>query len=154
MQVSATGYLEQLIDPNSRKDTIDKAVEYLRNIEKDYPFDAIAFTGMSGALIGVPVADILGKGLIAVRRKDDKSNHSGRAVEGVKASRYVIIDDLIATGATLFHVRDSIKWWHPEASLVGVYLYYSKPFNKTPIYDYRIWGKGEDESFPVFAETY
>lgn len=54
----------------NRRETIDKIVKRLQYFrrKKGLKFDAIAFTGLSGALIGPSVADRLGVGIVAVRK--------------------------------------------------------------------------------------
>src|SRR6185437_651522 len=63
-------------------------------------FDAIAFTGLSGALVAPIVADLLGKELIAVRK--EKTNHSSNQIEGYIAGKtYIILDDCRSSGKTI-----------------------------------------------------
>ena len=72
-----------------------------RIIKSKVKFDAIAFRGMSGAIIACPVASIFKKPLIIVR-KSIKNCHSSRQVEGfIDAKKYIIVDDFIETGKTI-----------------------------------------------------
>jgi orotate phosphoribosyltransferase len=83
-------------------------------------YDSIAFMGMSGALIAVPIAQSLRKPLIMVR-KNIKDCHSRCTVEGnIACKNYIIIDDLICSGDTVKRVQKKIFEWAPRAHCVGV----------------------------------
>jgi len=87
-----------------------------------HEFDAIAFRGLSGALLAPIVALQMGKTLIAVRKGE--STHSSRDVEGdYGARRYVIIDDIVSSGDTVRAIIADIKTENPEAYCIGVYQY-------------------------------
>jgi hypothetical protein len=86
-------------------------------------FDAIAFTGVSGALIAPIVAFQMGVDLIVVR-KDIEGSHSKSLVEGAwQASKILIIDDFVATGDTIIRIASMLREHRPLASVVGVYEY-------------------------------
>ena len=91
-------------------------------------FDAIAFTGVSGALVAPAVAAALGKFLIVVRKKAEKKNsHSPYLVEGPRyAVRFIVIDDFISTGKTMdtviTKVHDDLN---PLSQCVG-YIEYTR----------------------------
>lgn len=127
-QHNCVSYLDDLINPAKRKKTIARVVKFLKHFDTICPFDAIAMSGTSGMLLGATVADRLHKNLIVVRKSDDKSTHSCYKVEGVYSKRYVVIDDLIASGKTLAHILNTITAVHQpkcghECKCVGVYLY-------------------------------
>lgn len=85
-----------------------------------HKFDAIAFTGMSGALIAPPVSLKLGKPFIMVR-KPYVSGHSEWAVEGdYGAKSYIILDDFMATGETVKRIRKQIAAVMPSAKYGGM----------------------------------
>lgn len=88
---------------------------------KRYEFDAIAFRGMSGAMIAPPVAALMGKTLILVR-KPGESTHSSDTVEGDVRyiKRYVILDDFVATGNTAREIQRAIQQYNPKAVCLGV----------------------------------
>ena len=94
-------------------------------ILKKYDFDAIAFRGLSGALIAIPMAHALDKTMIAVRKKGE-NNHSGAGVEGDwVARRYVIMDDMISTGNTVRTIMRAIKNFSPNAECLGTLVWLS-----------------------------
>jgi adenine/guanine phosphoribosyltransferase-like PRPP-binding protein len=88
-------------------------------------FDAIAFRGMSGAMVAPAVAIKLGKPFILVRKRGDGS-HSEHQVEGaVGCSRYIIVDDLIASGETVRAIQDDVSR-HSKATCVGIALWFNQ----------------------------
>lgn len=111
-----TTYLE-VLDPNEFLRTLERTVAALRTRD----FDAIAFCGMSGAVLAPSVAQALGKTLLLVR-KSSEVRHSSYTVEGdCGANTYVILDDLICTGETVRHIQRQIQ----TAQCVGIYTYAS-----------------------------
>lgn len=97
-------HLSALLTPNRLKTLVPKLVKKL----KKRNFDAIVFRGLSGAMIAPIVAMRLNKTLIAVR-KGEKA-HSARTIEGdVGAKSYIILDDLIDSGATVRAIVEGVK---------------------------------------------
>lgn len=117
-----SSYLDLALAKKQRKALLRNCVKLLRKSAVE--FDAIAFRGMSGALIAPPVADLLGKHLIMVRKPGDQ-RHSSRLVEGEDAiTRYIIIDDFIRTGDTVRQVVKAVWENHTkDAECVGVLVY-------------------------------
>jgi orotate phosphoribosyltransferase len=91
-------------------------------------FDFLAVTGLSGIVVGSPVAIRLGKPLVIIRKPDDRSNHSYSDLVGENAARgrYVIIDDFIAGGGTYRRVRERLAEPELDCRYVGAYLYTDK----------------------------
>lgn len=87
-------------------------------------FDSIAARGVSGIAIAAPVAFLLKKPLVVVR-KDTEMRHSSRVVEGIKdiGSRYVFLDDFISGGTTLREVITAIRDNGGPREPRGIYLY-------------------------------
>lgn len=101
-------YLHNVLDVTRLPKTIDAIVETIRKSRID--FDAIAFRGMSGALIAPSIAVKLHKALIMVR-KEKEFSHSPYTVEGYHSSypfKYIIIDDLICSGETIRTIIDKL----------------------------------------------
>lgn len=108
-------YLKDFINPEKLEQRVALTVRAL----KGHKFDAVAFMGMSGALIGPPVAIELGKPFLLVR-KPDMVSHSKWAVEGDYAAKsYIILDDFQETGATIKLVRKQIAKVMPGAKYEG-----------------------------------
>lgn len=115
-------WLHNAIMPVRRDRTIEAAAKVLDK----HDFDTIAVSGVSGLLLGPILAYMLDKNL-AVVRKEGESTHSCCLIEGHWGSRYVIIDDFIASGATVNYIREKLNE-HIDASglspqCVGFYGY-------------------------------
>jgi len=119
---SGAGYLMNAIKQDKRKAVIERTEAAIRDSNVEY--DAIAFMGLSGALIAPGVADRLGKPLIAVRK--EKSVHSPTQVEGYASGRrYIIVDDCVASGTTVRNIFEALQkagsFAHYEPA--GIFLY-------------------------------
>lgn len=107
-------YLKDFINPERLQERIDLTVRAL----KGHKFDAIAFMGMSGALIAPPVALAVGKPFILVRKDDN--THSGWNVEGDYAAKtFIVVDDFTETGKTIKNIRSEIRRVMPSAKYLG-----------------------------------
>lgn len=103
--ISST-YLSCILTPNTLERIVEDTYEVLKRHKNE--FDAIAFRGMSGAMVAPQVAVKLKKSLLMVRKGEDC--HSYSAVEGeFDIKSYVIVDDLVDTGKTIQTIINSIK---------------------------------------------
>ena len=103
---------------------IPRAIKKLRAIKRRHPFDAIAFTGSSGAALAYPLSYLMKLPLIHVRK--GPSHYSGGKVEGtISSKRYVIVDDFIETGASIRRVLKAIDSELDAAKPVAILLYSS-----------------------------
>jgi orotate phosphoribosyltransferase len=119
MPAIRSDYLKHLVDVARLPETVTKLVKLIKDSEVE--FDAIAFRGMSGALIAPIIAMKLKKNMLMVRKDD--GNHFGSNLEGVESSeRYIIIDDLICSGNTLRIIREEVTKRIATAQCVGVFL--------------------------------
>ena len=130
----------------------DGSAEYKR-----FDFDTIVCTGISGVIFGVQLAQRMGR-KVAIVRKDGDGSHSTNRVEANcfpnEIGKYVIVDDLTETGATVKRVVAAMKKHAPrKTEHVATYLYsynmLSRPANaknqsRTP-------GSDVKESTPVFS---
>ena len=115
---NTSGYLNGGLEPDKRSIRIKRAVKALKKYESKY--DTIAFTGMSGALYAPELATRLKKHLIIVR-KNTKDCHSQQLVEGHQTCQnYIIVDDFINTGHTVWKIRQAVKEFAPDAKCIGV----------------------------------
>lgn len=115
-----TSYLGDVIEVGKRAATITKLVHYIK--QAGFSFNAVAFCGMSGALIAPAIAEAFGVEMIMVRKRD--RSHSAYEVEGAMGSgRYIIVDDLISTGSTIEHIIERIKSFDNSAVCDGVVTY-------------------------------
>ena len=119
-------YLKKAVPTAERKKTVNKVVRHLRRLLKagKIEFDAIAFMGMSDALVVPTIAARLDKEIIMVRKHGEQPySHSNHQVEGVDhgmSCRYIIIDDLICSGNTFEVITRNIG---NRGKCVGYYLY-------------------------------
>lgn len=118
-----TDYLEKVYYPKRFISTVNRAVKKIREYRRKNKFDAIAFTGTSGAALAYTVSYKLGLPLICVRKSAD-GHHSMYKVEGCySAKKYIIIDDFISGGYTVKKIIRSIKKELENAEPLAVFLY-------------------------------
>lgn len=116
-----SSYLHSALEPQRVKKFVAAAAKLLRPMS----FEAIAFRGMSGALVAPILAYSLQKSLIMVRKPEDfHSSHSSSRVEGdINAGNYLIVDDQVATGRTVRTILEDVEVFAPEAKCIGILLY-------------------------------
>ncbi len=92
-------------------------------------FDSIVVRGVSGLLVGSPVALAIDKPLVIVR-KPNEDCHDSREIVNAEAlgTRYIFLDDFISSGTTLKACCEAIKDYAQEhkfvpPSRVASYLY-------------------------------
>jgi len=119
---------------------VPAAAKKLRSIKRSHPFDAIAFTGTSGAGIAFPLSYLLKIPLIHVRKKEIRS-HSSYDIEGtISSKRYLIVDDFIDSGATINRIRSYIRKDRQlkKSKAVGIFLYQSRrttQYKRLPVFN-------------------
>lgn len=130
MKIYSSYMLKALFE---RKWTIMECVRILT--PHAHKFKAIAFRGMSGALIAPSVADQMDKQIILVRKTeiDDHRSHSFEPVEGTVGVDYFIIDDLTMSGRTIREIQQQIFTAESEhinctvhGKCVGIYLFHER----------------------------
>lgn len=131
-----TDYLGTVYEVNKFSRLVKKFATALKKFRLKNPFDAIAFTGTSGAAIAYPISAMLKIPLICVRK--DSRNHYRHPIEGcITAERYVIVDDFISMGTTMKKITSTIKKEMPDAEPVAIFLYTSgasvKEWKKIPV---------------------
>jgi len=121
-------YLWKFFDPGKMRNIISDMKNMI--VESEVEFDAIACRGVSGLLIASPLCVAMNRPLIIVR-KGISGTHSSARVEGYLPSelRYVIVDDFIETGTTVYtiirRIREQYKNSKPHrmsARCVGLFL--------------------------------
>ena len=123
-------YLRSALNPDSIKLFMETAPSFVQRFD----FEAIAFRGMSGALLAPLLAYHTHKSLLMVRKPKHTDNghehdHSNFRVEGDRATkRYLILDDFMCSGNTIWSIVREIRSWAPEARCIGA-LFYSGPLN-------------------------
>jgi len=122
-----SSHLHKVVSTYYRTSALDVAVRKLKALDTDYPFHAIIGRGISGIAFGAILAHLLNKDFGVVRKGE--STH-GRTVSELptcfvpkQSPQYVIVDDLIASGATIKAIREGVETACPTAQCVGIYLY-------------------------------
>ena len=110
----------RVLNHKSRTKIIIKAVCDLRKIKNE--FDSIICCGISGLMVVPQIAELLDKHIVIVRKQGDRC-YSDFPMEGVTPFRYIIVDDLICSGSTIKHIKNTIYEDCPKATCVGVYCY-------------------------------
>ena len=102
---------------------VPKAVKKIRQLRKQLGFDAIAFTGSSGAALAFPLSFFLKIPLIHVRK--GQSHYGTGRIEGtISSKKYLIVDDFIDRGNTMKRIMKSIADEIGEESKpVAIFLY-------------------------------
>lgn len=118
-----TSYLQKIYRTDQFIKTVKLAATKIRKFRRKVKFDAIAFTGSSGAGLAYPLSYILGIPLICVRKTPSNSHYRIRLEGCVAAGRYIIVDDFIESGRTIDSIRRAIKSKNTAADCVGIYLY-------------------------------
>jgi len=82
-------------------------------IEKIGGVEAIAVCGFSGIIPGTLVAQCLGINLIAIRKMGETARGDQRVCNvqygSPKFKRWIVLDDLLATGTTLNHMVEAVN---------------------------------------------
>lgn len=106
--------------PVIRVEELRKTITGCLAVLQRYEFDALAFAGNSGALITPSLALALDKTMLMVR-KPGVNCHSAHGVEGdLGARKYIIVDDIISSGATVKNIVKQISLVAPTAKCLGV----------------------------------
>lgn len=146
MEINSS-YLSDVFDPSKLTTVVNRTVQQVTNIRHKLPFEAMAFTGMSGASVAFPVSYLTGIPLLAVRKDSDGSHHAsyeGLLEGATKANTYVIFDDQISTGDTVHRIVNKITEKNPGARCVGIILWQSS-------YREGLFTLGNGESVPVYS---
>lgn len=135
-------YLQSALNPVTLNTLVENLVTSIQN--SGLEFDTIAFRGLSGTLVAPLVAVRLQKQMMCIRKDRAGSCHSAHTMEGhIGASRYIVIDDLICTGATLRAVMSEIAHAYafadqPQPTMVAVFLYESEYTIGPDYYEYEV----------------
>ena len=112
-------YSADFLTPTKLRKAVQKCVRIIR--KRKLKFDAIAFRGLSGAVVAPMVALALKKTLIAVRKN---RSHGIKVCGDLGAQSYLIIDDFISSGETVRKIVTSIERASlDEPTCVGAVLY-------------------------------
>ncbi|KKN19834.1 hypothetical protein LCGC14_0941600 [marine sediment metagenome] len=141
-------WFRSIFRPDELQQLVKRSITMLKAFHKETPFDAMAFTGMSGAMLAPILSYELQIPMIMVRTEHEASMCSKAPASGfTKFKSYIIVDDLVLSGNTLGHIHAAVcefcecslaphdmQTYKPE--LVGVALYDSH-FDGDTIDNYR-----------------
>jgi adenine/guanine phosphoribosyltransferase-like PRPP-binding protein len=146
-----SSYLAPALTHEGLRKRVDVIVRRLRPISGR--FDAIAYRGMSGALVAPAVALRLKKDLIFVRKNE--SCHTNMKVEGVECKRYVIVDDMVSSGTTVRTIKEKIEESKLGAKMVGlaVYLTTSDEDAKYLANTFEVWVVTDSKNSPFYPRS-
>lgn len=127
VEVCTDYFGSELLHPDKQQVRLHECAESIRR--SGVEFDAIAFTGVSGALCAPVVAFILHKPLIVVRKEDDRSSHSCMTVEGDMGARtFIVVDDFFSSGRTLCRIIEEIRKWSGAQCVGAITAKYDDPY--------------------------
>jgi hypothetical protein len=104
--------------------TVRVAARHIRESEIEY--DSICVQGMSGVIVGAPLALRLRKPLVVVRKDGEKRHSHEDVINYLRiGDAWLFVDDFIDSGATLRRVYDRLALYSITrgASWAGSYLY-------------------------------
>lgn len=118
-------YLHSIYQNVDYTKLVNAAIRRTKEIAVKVKFDAIAFTGTSGAAMAYPLSYKLKIPLICVRKdKSNYQNYSDYDIEGIiNAKKYLIVDDFMSSGDTVRRIISKIKERMPIAKPIGILLY-------------------------------
>jgi adenine/guanine phosphoribosyltransferase-like PRPP-binding protein len=100
-------------DVSTHSGCVQAILRALTRAEREgFEFDAIGCTGVSGLLMGPTIAYLMGKRLAVIRKeKPGFGNHACVKVEHnmMSGDRVLLIDDLVASGATMIAMNDALE---------------------------------------------
>lgn len=115
-------YLQEAFKPEVFQAYVSNTVEIVTDLKSRLKFDAIAFTGVSGAAMAFPVSYITGIPLICVRKQEQSH---GKMIEGHgNFKKYLILDDFICTGTTICRILEQLE----EIKCVGIVVWNREVF--------------------------
>jgi hypoxanthine phosphoribosyltransferase len=91
--------------------------------EAGIDFDAIAGQGVSGLLVGAPLAATLSKGLIIVRRPGDEQKMTFPFDIRGEGKNILFVDECVRTGATAKRVIEKLDEFCKPYKLAGALFY-------------------------------
>ncbi len=123
-----TSYLRHVFNSELFSRTVDNTIKEAERLKKETKFDTIAFTGISGSAMAFILSHWLEVPLLCVRKVGENSHYhqqTSKLLEGnvEDMRRYLIVDDFIASGATVLHIINSIAQVKANAKCVGMLMY-------------------------------
>jgi adenine/guanine phosphoribosyltransferase-like PRPP-binding protein len=117
-------------DLETLKSVVSIAAANLKSLRNE--FDSIVVTGLSGVIVGSPVALRLNKPLVVIRKENDDAHAgpSGHINMKKLGKRALFFDDFVSAGNTRARVRDLVE--KKGARLVATYVYREQEYLPGP----------------------
>ncbi|HEX8264724.1 MAG TPA: phosphoribosyltransferase [Pyrinomonadaceae bacterium] len=106
------------------KGIVEKSARLLQ--ERGLDFNTIAIQGASGFLVGSPLAMVLGKDLMIIKKPGEKTNYRFGVMGAGSNQKILLLDDCVDTGTTLINMITEIKSHCLNPTFVGLFLYTGK----------------------------
>jgi orotate phosphoribosyltransferase len=122
---TGASHLRQPHDPKKLRSLVRRTKKVLLELRGREPFDAIAFSGVSGAAVAYPISMQTDIPLLNVRKAD---NSHGSPIEGSSRliGSYIIVDDLIESGTTIRRIVDALAERNlPPTACKAIVLWYA-----------------------------
>ena len=113
-------YLRPMTVGDYRKHVIKCALKDLRRRKHRDKFDCIVVSGYSSTIIGSIIADRMNKDIL-IARKEGEPRNSHRVIDGMVGGKYIFLDDLVCSGATIKRIKDAVH--AGDGELYGYWLY-------------------------------
>lgn len=108
---------------------LDKVIRTARRDLARVDFDTLVGTGLSGAVVIPALARSMKKDFVLIRKEKDDSHHGSNRLLGRLGTRWIFVDDLVASGRTRDRVMEKVAHACVERGFttthVGDYLYCS-----------------------------
>lgn len=123
--------------------TVRRAAAKLREARQAHPFDSIAVTGMSGVVVGSPVALRLRVPLVVVRKDTDRCHSDITVINADRAGqRALFLDDFVCVGTSRQRVRRALAAY-THAELTAQYMYADHTFEPLTSFQAAVDASGE-----------
>ncbi len=145
-------YMDSIFEASSYKNIVSKTALVIDKISEKHNKLSIVHTGLSGGLIGHPVAMALKLNSMHIR-KNDQSH--GDPIEAGYSSPdkqikfpYAIVDDFMDSGDTIKKIIKKMKNFFPKCFPVGIVLYDEISFD---VWDHKVINSVVKGDFSVYT---
>lgn len=117
MRLYDAGYHDKTTTPAALSEMIRLTAPQIKEIKRTeikagHHISHIAATGISGLSAAFALSTAVELPVAAIRRRGEKGAHSGPVIGIGELGDYIIVDDLISTGATINHIVSSLMKEH------------------------------------------
>jgi adenine/guanine phosphoribosyltransferase-like PRPP-binding protein len=153
-----TDYLEDVFDPELFQSLVPRAIKRAHDIRERHPYDAIAFTGVSGCSMGFILGYSLNIPIICIRKPDQESHYKNwcceemRSFEGFQgAARYLIVDDGICSGATVERIMEAVSVNCKNCRCAAIMVFHQSQNNRIYMPKDNVLARQYEDGIPVYS---